>query len=243
MSRKVDVLNSAYEQIRISGITVNPTSAHVKSALDMLEDIMSDLALHRNVNIGWNFEDEPDANSFTGVERGHLNSIKKFLAINMIPSFDKQVPMELTRLANAAISGLVSFVASRDVRQVQAPRSMPRGSGHSRFNRYFKFERPDDQAPILSVANRMIVDEINDYTESFKNYLQDETIASYLIESSQALTIVSDSSTDDAVLYRVDAGKNEVTHQSVIITITTSTGRIKINVIEFEVQTTQHEVA
>jgi len=243
MSKKIDVINSAYQQLRISGITVKPTAGHISAALDMLEDIMSDLALTKNVNINWNFEENPDANSYTGIERGHLNSIKKFLAINMIPAFNKVVPQELTRLASVAMSGLVSFVASRDIREVQPPRTMPRGSGHRYYNRHRKFAYPDDQTPILSNANKLIVGEENDYTESFREYLQGETITSFIIESSQALTVVSSSNTDDTISYRIRAGNNEVTHQSVIITITTNTNRIKINIIEFDVQTTQHEVS
>jgi len=243
MSTKIDIINSSYDQLRISGITVNPTGGHVNSALDMLEDVMSDLETNRGININYNFEENPDANSETGLLRGHLNAIKKFLAINMAPSFNKVIPLELTKLAAVAMSGLVSFVASRDIKQVQPSGRMPVGSGYRYRNRYRRFERPLDAPPNKASTERLIIGEINDYTESYIAYLSGEIIASYLIESSTGINLISDSNTDNTVSYRAQGLETgpRGTHQSVVITITTDTGRIHIRSVEFEVKPEDHE--
>jgi len=237
VATKIDHIISAYSQLRISGITVQPTAGHVVTALARLEDMMSELEALRGVCVGYNFEDIPDANSPSGVERGMANAINKNLAVQLIADFNKVVPQALTSLANSAMSALVSFVVSRDTRQVQPSKRMPIGSGYRYINRYYRYERPNERAPNKCTTNALKVDEINDYTEHFESYLEGETITTSIIDVSVGLVLVSDSNTDTDVLYRVKGtrGISQGSKQQVVITVTTSTGRITIKAVDFNI--------
>ncbi len=238
MTAKIDHINEAYSQLRISGITVQPTGGHVAGALDRLEDMMAELETTRGVCIGFNFEDEPDANTESGVDRGLNNAVNRNLAIALAVDFGKTIPAELANLASSSMASMVGFVVGRDTRQVQPSSRAPTGSGNIYRNRYYRYERPDNQAPNKCTTNKIKTGELNDYVAQFEPYLKGEQIASYLIEVSAGLKLISDSSTDTAVFYRVEGGEeiSQGSHQQALITITTDTGRVSIRAIDFSVK-------
>ena len=136
-TKKIDVINGAYSQLRISGLTVQATPEDVMVALDRLEDMASEWA-SRNVNVGYYFEDEPDPDSIFGVERAYKQAFETNLAINLIPDFNKTVPQALAARASATYSTMSSSVAH--VCEVPYPSRMPRGSGNTfRYNRWRRF--------------------------------------------------------------------------------------------------------
>ena len=236
MTTKIEAINSAYSQIRISGLTVQPTPEDVSTALWRLEDMMAELEDTRNICVGYNFEEAPDPNSETGVKRGYQHMIATNLGIRLIPDFNKQVPQTLMAQASQAMSGVSGAVAAENIRQVQYPNRMPRGSGSTqRFNRWQRFYREAALPTNDCESNYMAVGDINDYQESFSAYLAGETIASFTIEVSDGLDLISSSNTDDVVSYRIEAKDNATTgiFQTVDITITTGSGRINLRTIEF----------
>ncbi|MEE9311617.1 MAG: hypothetical protein V3V10_04315, partial [Planctomycetota bacterium] len=66
---KGDTINSAYSRMRISGITAQPTPEDLEVALERMEG-MAARWFKKNINTGYNFEDEPDPNSPTGLDAG-----------------------------------------------------------------------------------------------------------------------------------------------------------------------------
>ena len=236
---KVDVIADAYSQMRISGLTVTPTPQDLELALMRMENMFSEFSA-RNVCTGYNFEDQPDPNSVTNLPAYAKPMAATNLAIRLIPDFNKAVPPQLLQLASGSYS-TASAMAMKDIlNQVQYPRRMPRGSGTTlRFNRWQRFFRNPEEAPADCATNYMSGGEISDFIEHFDAYLnKDEFIASYTIDSSEDLTIVSSSNNNQDVLYRVEAAEQSATSstgfQAVEVVITTTSGRVEKRTANFQ---------
>lgn len=236
---KGDRINDAYSQMRISGLTVNPTPEDLEIALSRLENMMAEYA-GRNIDVGWNFEDDPDPNSPTNVERWAWHGISTNLAIRLIPDFNKEVPMVLAAQANQSLSNMSGRTAL--TRQVNYPQRQPRGRGNTlRHNRWARFYQPQSEAPLEAATITMFVDDIDDFTEHFDSYLDaGEVISSFTITADSGLNIVSSSLSSPDVLYRIEAiGSTDTTAnslQQVKIIATTDTGRIETRLINFEIE-------
>ncbi len=221
--------------MRISGLTVTPTPADVGIALVRLEDMMDEF-FGRGLCLGYNFEDSPQTTSPHGLARRYRHMAQTNLAMRVIPDFNKVVPQELSLQAKQSFSSVSGMVALDTLREVQAPRRMPRGSGNTlRYNRWQRFNRPA-HFPINDCTTKdIITGDINDYKQGFESYLEDETIASFTIEATTALRLVTSSNTDTIVSYRIEAlnPATSGTGQSVVITITTNSGRVHTHSIGF----------
>ena len=231
MATKIDHVNGAYTHLRISGITVNPSGSDVELGLKLLENMMAQLQDSSNLCLGYNFEETPEGTTESGVKRSHHDMIESNLAVNLAPAFNKAIPQTLFSLASSSFSASSSQLAADKARQVLPPERMPRGSGN-RFNRFNRYNYTADQAPNDCDTNKMQDGGVNDYSETFTAYLDGETISSFTITSDD-LTIVSSSNTDNVVSYRIQATKSG--YQTVVITITTDSGRIEARTIDFEV--------
>ena len=240
MTTKVDRINAAYSKLRISGLTVSPSPEDSALALMTLENMMSELEMGRNICMDYNFEVDPDPNSITNVPQMYWNMIDCNLALRLIPDFNKVPPQTLMAQASQSLSTASSISAAQNARQLSAPDRMPIGSGTDlRFNKYQRFNRSPKIPPQDCETNDIIIDNVNDYTESFRAYLGDETIESFTIEADEGLTIVSSSNDDPLISYRIFAEDNTVssgTWQQVKIVILTSTARVETRFINFGVQ-------
>lgn len=235
MDSKIDLIQGAYSQMRISGLTVTPTPEDIGLALIRLEDMMEELN-GRGLCLGYNFEQTPDPASSSGLERKFRHMAQTNLAVRAIPDFNKKVPQILMAQAAQSYSAVSGMVALENIRPVQPPDRMPVGSGHRYRSRYQRYFRPEPPAPNDCGTTRMVVDEVNDFTEDFGGYLEGETIASYTIDSTDGITTSNDSNTDTVVSYRVTAVTAATTHHHVRITITTSSSRIEVRLIDFEIK-------
>jgi len=230
---KSDLINGAYSQLRISGLTVNPSGEDLEVAIRRLENMVAEF----DVRINYNFEDTPDANSLTNVDRQYWHALETNLAVRLVPDFNKQIPQILIGQATQSLSRMLGAAATP--RQTEYPDRMARGSGNTqRFNRWNRFYRPVAESPNEPATNRMIIGDIQDFTEHFDSYLGDaETISSFTINASDGLTIQSSSLTSPDVDYRIRAdgvasGSDKLLN--VIIVATTSLGRKETRVINFE---------
>ena len=234
---KADVINDAYEEIRVSGLTVNPSPSDLVDALDRLEDMMSEFFTNWNMNLGYNFEDSPDINSVTNMTRNFSPLMKYCLAMRLIPAFNKTVPQRLEQLAASAFSAAQGINAAMNLRQVQPSRRMPKGSGNTLRNIYkTRFMQPVALPPSQASNNTIEEGETQNYEESFSAWLGLNTIASFTITADPRLTIVSSSSANDPVIdYTVTASTNSSygPWQYVKITVTDSAGRVNIRLISF----------
>lgn len=231
---KVDIILDAYSQLRISGITVDPTPEDLEVALSRLEDMAAEFH-SRNMDGGFNFEDQPDPNSDSGIQRAYKQAYATNLAIRLVPDFNKDVPQILFNQAVQSASNLSGRTAK--VRMTEYPGRQARGSGNTqRFFRWQRFYRHGERSDLSDETNQIYSGDVNDYVEHFDAYLdKSETIASFTIEADSTLTISNTSNNDTDVLYRVTASSEYNRSAKVFITVTTSAGRVTTRIIEFEV--------
>lgn len=235
---KIDIIKRAYSELRISGLTVEPTPEDLELALCKLEDMMAEFD-SRNMNVGYLFEDEPDPNSAVGVTRAYWQALATNLAVRLIPSFNKQVPDTLLAQASQSLSSMAGRCAAERIRPVLPPSRQPIGSGNHVLGRWRRFYNSAGILPPNAPYLREIMQgETNDFSESFEAYLNvDEAITDYSVVADSGLTVVSSSNNDPVIAYRLTAPNNQTTNiwQQVKVTVTTDLGRVDIRVINFQV--------
>lgn len=231
---KSDIIDGAYSQMRISGITVDPGASDLVLALRRLEGLASELC-GRNVYTGYYFEEEPDITSPSGIDRKYWYSFECILAMRLLSDFGKGMKPDPMLEKNASAQMSFLFASTARPRQVQYPGRQSLGSGNK--HPFSKFFAPTTLAPNTCVTNRMTVGDIDDFIENFTAYLVDpEVISSYTIEADTGLTIVSDSDTSPDIFYQIQAVGDTANDAflRVKIVMTTDTGRITTRVINFE---------
>lgn len=239
-TKKIDLIQGAYSQMRISGLTVNPTPEDGQLALWRLEAMMAELAENRNICFGYNFEDSPDLNSLSWTKKADDHCIQTNLAIRLIPDFNKEVPSTLMMQATQSLSGKSGKTAKDRLQQVNYPDRMALGEANTlRYRPYNRFYRELSPPPNECATNFIYIDDINDYTEDYTSFLRDgETVSAYTIEADEGLSIQSDSLSSPVISYRVKgiSAQTSGNWQQVKIQITTSLGRVNTRLINFDVQ-------
>lgn len=231
MTLKSDLINGAYSQLRISGLTVNPTPEDNELALSRLEN-MAEEFFGRSIDINYFFEGTPSSASPHNVERKYWDAIEANLAVKLCPDFGKTPNIILLAKQQAGFSFLSSATAI--IREIPYPERQPKGRG----NTFKHFYGSATQTPLEPESITMAIDDVDDFVESFSAYLVDgETIASYTIEADTGLTIVSSSNATPDINYRINAVGNDADSSNsflqVRIVVTTSDSRIKTRLINF----------
>ena len=231
---KSDLINGAYSQLRISGLTVIPSVDDNKLALRRLENMLNEF-FKRNICLGYNFEDTPDINTPCGIDSCFWYSIECILAVRLVTDFGKGKEPDPILFNNAKAQMSFLYSATADPVQTQYPNRQSIGAGNTlRFGRTRKFYTPVTEAPNDCATNDMVVGDIDNFVEHFDAYLIDpEVISSYVITADTGLTIVSDSNTDTDVSYQVSAVGPAKDLLQVKIVMTTDTGRVTTRLIDF----------
>ena len=237
---KIDAMIDAYQQLRISGLTITPSPEQLEVALDRMEGMVAEW-FERNICCGYNFEDQPDPNSASGVERAYKQAIATNLAVRLIPDFNKEVPQTLMMQAVQSLSNLSGRSAFNIVNKVAYPSRMATGSGNTlRYNRWNRFYRTTGPQPASCKTNVMYVGDVNDFVEHFDAYLDGEVIASVVFSADSGITIQSSSFTDTDVLYQVLAANSTESTSTMVrqltIIATTDTGRVQTRVVYFSIE-------
>jgi len=236
---KVDIINGAFSQMRISGITVDPSAEDLVLALRRLEGMANEL-YGRNVCTGYYLEETPDINAPSGLDKKFWYSFECVLAMRLLSDFGKGMQPDPMLAKNASAQMSFLYAATANPRQVQYPARQSIGAGNSLMFHRRKFYAPIAEAPNTCQTKKMTVGDINDFIEPFNSYLvTPEEIASYTIEADTGLTIVSDSLTTPDVFYQIQAvgGTSSDALLRVKIVATTDTGRKTTRVINFELTT------
>ena len=236
---KSDIINYAYSELRISGLTINPGPEDTALALRKLE-LLAHEYIARNIDIGYFFENVPDTGSPSGILPQYANSFAVCLAERLVTDFGKGMTPDpiLMRAYSAATSFLASNTAH--INPATPSSRMPRGSGNTRrFPISSNFNRPVELAPNNATTINMWINEINDYEENFQSSLRDvDDIDSYTIEADSGLTIISDSLNSPIISYRVKATGTDTASsafQRVKIIATTNTDKVVIRYINFNI--------
>lgn len=235
---KVDSINAAYKKLRISGQTVNPTPEDLELALSELENMMAELAA-RNIEVGYNFEEQPDPNSDINVPQEFWNMIATNLAIRLIPDFNKEASPVLYAQASQSMSVASGVCARNRLQQVAYPARQPVGSGNRIYARWQRFYTHLNQPPPNKPSTLFIMQgETNDFEESFAAYLRtDEYIDTFEVTCDTGLTVISSARTDGVITYRLNAPIEVSTNlwQQVKVKVTTTDGRIDIRILNVQV--------
>lgn len=233
---KADRIAAAYSKLRISGLTVEPNPSDLELALWELENMMAELQ-SRGIEIGYNFENEPDPNSDLGVPQQYWNMINTNLAVRLIADFNKAVPPQLIEQAAQSMANASARCAADKIRGVRYPSRMPVGSGNVWADRWWRFYSGFNILPPNAQATLYITQgETNDFEESFEAFLRtDEVVTSFSVVSDSGLVVVSSAFNIPVLTYRLSApvDLDAGIWQQVKITVTTDIGRVDIRVINF----------
>lgn len=237
---KSDLINGAFSILRISGLTVIPKANEQKLALSNLEEMAAEFEAN-NIYCAYNFTEDPDYNDDSGIELKYRKSFKVLLATRMMSDFGKGANPDPVLMKDS--SWHYSYLSARtaQIKEVQAPRTMPTGSGN-RFNEYWRrYNYPTAEAPISAATVKMIIGDIEDFEEDFTSYLKEtEDVASYVLTADEGLTVVSESLSTPVVSYRIEAvGSNNIdpgNFYQIKIVATTDDSRIKTRIINFSLQ-------
>jgi hypothetical protein len=237
-NRKLDIINDAYSELRISGLTVAPDTSDVQMALTRLETMMAEWFSIRNINIGYNFQATPTFTAQTNVALAYYNTLVQNLAVRLAAAFDIQIPQTLALNAAQSLSGTMGATALLNARMVQPSRRMPAGSGNTfRWGGLWnRFMVPDALPPAVSETINIIQGEIIDTFEDFSAWLGSNTIASFTIESTPLLETSASVIAGARITYRVTApveNSGQGPWQIVLITITDSIGRVNIRPVDY----------
>lgn len=230
-AKKIDIINNAYSQMRISGLTVDPGPEDVELALVRLEEMAAEFET-RGICVNYNFTEQPDPDDDSNIPLGFRLAFSAPLAIRLV-DFGKAVPPELQAQASQSLSNLSA--RSFQLNETQYPHRMPLGSGNTlRTRRWQRYYQPSPRAPIDCATHYMTVTNINDFSETWERYLNEgETIVSFVRTFTPGLSIVSESLTTPVINFRVKA--LEAGYQAIEYTATTSDGRVNVRIVNFEV--------
>jgi hypothetical protein len=234
---KSDIINTAHDKLRISGLTVIAGPEENKRAIFRLENLAREMS-NRNICLNYNFEDNPDLSSLHNMKISNVDAVATVLSTRLMPSFGKGFSPDPVLMGQASSAWSYLFT-NVDVQNVIYPRRMPLGSGNRLY--YFTYDRYYRQAPEAPnecATNDIVIGEINDYVESFASELSDtEAISTYTIEADDGLIIVSSSLDSPNINYRInaEAGQN-LFWKRVFITATLDSGRIIKHKINFELR-------
>ncbi len=237
-TRKVDFINGAYSQLRISGLTVNPNSFDLATGLNRLENMMR-LFCSRNLCTGYNFTENPNLNDYTNVDSVFNLMIESNLAVKLCPDFGKEIPASLKMQADAALSAGSGVSGLAILQPIPYPQRMARGSGTTqKFSTWANFFRTPPPPPESCTTHQLYIDDINDYQENWTEYLDaGESIASFTIVADEGLLLISSSLTSPIIYYRVQGISQQTSGlwQQIKIKVTTSAGRVNTRLINFSV--------
>lgn len=235
---KVDRITAAYSKLRISGLTVIPNPSDLELALNELENMMAELA-SRGIEVGYNFEEQPDPNSDLNAPKEFWNMIATNLATRLIPDFNKDVSPTLFAQASQSLSMASNICARNRIRNVQYPARMPVGSGNRILSRWQRFYVGFNDIPPNKPSTLFIMQgETNDFEEFFAAYLRaDEFIDTFSVTSDTGLVVISSDRLEGVITYRLNVPieLSASSWQQVKIRVSTTEGRVEIRIINFQV--------
>lgn len=227
---KIDIINDAYSQLRINGLTSNPNTQELELALIRLEDMAAEWEA-QNIIVGYNFQQEPDPNEDSGVQPAFKLAFSRSLAMALIADYNKQVPQQLSISARGSFSSLVAASSMARLKECQYPNRMPIGSGNRNYTRWARFFR-QIQVPNTTQSNNIFIGDVNDFVFNFDSTFKDnEHIDSFDLQLDTGLQLESSSMDDDlnSIMYRVKAvsgNEHNTSSSQVTVIVTTNEGRV-----------------
>lgn len=225
----------AFEYLRVSGLTSGATPGEISSALITLEDMMSEFK-SRNICSSYIFEDSPSPNTNSGIDDAFNNATATCLALRLAPAFGIMLNPDIRGMATSGLSNWSG--RSAKVNQIQPSRRQPRGSGNTfRFSNWARYYRGGSPAPISCNTFDLKVGEVDFFGINFESYLlEGATIDSYTVKSTNGIDVIQH--VQDESVINLECKGIASGYQTVTITVTTSTGRVNPELINFNITET-----
>lgn len=197
MKTKIELVNGAFAELRISGLTSATDAEDIELGLSALERIMHSAKLP----LPYNFEDIPDPNTESGLPEHAVLAIELKLAQRLAPSYNK--PSNIPGLSYEW-SQLISRL--NQPRYLQPSNLMPLGRGnYGQFNQTNYMPMPVILPPgtiELNVGDSTMLPPIE-----FGDYLQPGEVISSVVDAAETgITVLSAAITDDSYSLEVQAG-------------------------------------
>jgi hypothetical protein len=234
MKTKIQHINAAFSELRISGITSGPSADDVELALEVYEDMMRELVA-KYPTLEFNFEEVPDPNSSSGVDAKFNNAIQLKLGDTIGFRYGKTVDQKRLAMAMASLSAKLAPTP-----EYQSSSRMPAGRGNNnRYSRNFDFMPPyavaDPSSLFMGITDaRFISEDLSDYMRPA------ETLASAVVTSDSGLIVTGTTTTGNTVEFTVTANGVAAVNLKVTIVITGTLGNISKRILFF---TTQEHIA
>ena len=241
MITKNELVLDAYEEMRVSGLTVTPSPGEVTSAIKKMDSMIlswqnKGLCFGYVKSAGYN---DIDPTQDSGVSDSDAFAIVYNLAKTLCPMYGKQADRETKVNAKVSYEGLFSpELTTRE----QTP-YLPRGAGGSSFygsniggyclNYFQTFEK---NAPDYCTTKDIITGQIEFFGIDFNLYLnkfEGDTIASFIVEDGQGVKVLESAELNGFI--NIKAQDGAVGNAPVLITITTTSGRVLPETVSFNV--------
>lgn len=138
MPKKIDLVNGAYQLIRISGLTSNAIPEEITIGVQVADDLAGELSTKLNTGyVQPLVYGDSDPNDYSGLTNQTAGPFKKLLAMELVDFFGKQIPMSLKMNADKGLRALEQVLVN--VNPTQNPGTLPIGSGNEWDYRSDKF--------------------------------------------------------------------------------------------------------
>lgn len=213
MKTKIELINAAFSELRISGITSGPTPDDIELALEALEDMMRPLC-DKYPTLGYNFEEIPDPNTLSGLQVIFNNAIQLKLGDTIGFRYGKSVDQKRLSGALAHMSGKLAKTPA-----YQQSSRMPAGRGNSEWNTFSDFMPPYEVAAPSSeimglTDSRFVSVDLGDV------FAPGEVLASAVVTCDPQLAISGTATSGNTVAFTVTAQGTAGVNFRIMIAIT-----------------------
>lgn len=229
MKTKIQLIDDAFTEIRISGLTSQPDNEDVKLALGRLESMMSEV----KIDLGFRFESTPNPNTPSGIPSYANYAISLMLASRLAPLYGKAAPNSAP-----ALSQLYNRTARPS--RVAYPSRMPLGLGNRQiYNSLYHFMPEVQQVPQTVDTELLVLGDVKPFSLNVDYLLQGgETISSCTKTVSNDLLITNDSSSGTIISFTAKGQK--AGYNTAVFEVTGSLGSIvnatfSVNIIDEQI--------
>lgn len=172
MKTKIQIVNGAFLEVRVSGITAGPAPEDIEIGLYALEDLMHS----QRLPIPYVFEDVPDPNTESGIPNEFCKAIQLKLADEVKWTYAKDI--DRPKLATAW-SLMLNRLAT--IPELTPPRGMPMGRGNNRF--VYHGDRFPGVAAVNPAAKTIGLNDLVYIDEDFSDYMQSGEVLSTVVKT------------------------------------------------------------
>lgn len=231
MKTKIQLINAAFSELRISGITSGPSADDIEIALEVLEDTMRQVQVTLP-KLPYNFQETPTPNTESGIPAWANNAIQLKLANELGARWNKYPDQK--RLAGSW-STLLAKLAPTPAYNNST--SMPLGRGNTIWDKSW------DKMPGYQLENQnarsLGLDDVAYVSEDFSDYFRPgETLSTYTVTAvSAGLSVSGAASSGNTVTFNVTSNGVNGVNQEVSIDIVGTAGTERTRVLYFSVST------